>query len=55
MPNHMIEITQTPKRYRSRTAGHVPPVLLVAVWGVAWIGLHASQHGYVHALFRRSP
>ena len=52
MPNHMIEITQTPKRYRSRTAGHVPPVLLVAVWGVAWIGFHASQRAYVHSLFQ---
>jgi hypothetical protein len=48
----MIEITQTPKRYRGRTAGHVPPVLLVAVWGVARIGVHASQHGYVHTLFQ---
>jgi hypothetical protein len=33
----MIEITHTPKRYRSRTAVHLAPVLLVAVWGVAWI------------------
>jgi FtsH-binding integral membrane protein len=48
----MIEIIYTPKRYRSRTAVHLAPVLLVAAWGVAWIGFHASQHGYVHTLFQ---
>ena len=47
-----IEISRTPKPYRSRTAAHLAPVLVVAAWGVAWIGLHASQHAYVHSLFQ---
>ena len=52
MSSRMIEISRTPKPYRSRTAAHLAPVLLVAVWGVAWIGFHASQRAYVHSLFQ---
>jgi hypothetical protein len=31
---------------------HVVPVLLVAAWGVTWIGFHASQRDYVYSLFQ---
>jgi hypothetical protein len=50
-PSPMVETSRTPEPYRSRTA-HVAPVLLVAAWGVAWIGWHASQHAEVHLLFQ---
>jgi hypothetical protein len=48
----MIEITHTPTRYRSRTAVHLAPVLLVAAWGVARIAFHTSQHVGAHTLFQ---
>jgi hypothetical protein len=51
-PSRLIEISRTPKRYRSSTAVHLAPVLFVAAWGVAWIGFHASEHAYVHLLFQ---
>jgi hypothetical protein len=39
----MIEITHTPTRYRSRTAVHLAPVLLVVAWGIAWIAFHTED------------
>jgi hypothetical protein len=51
-PSRVIEISRTPKAYRSRTAVQLAPVLLVAAWGGAWIGFHASPHAYVHSLFQ---
>jgi hypothetical protein len=48
----MIEIGRAPRRYANGTAFHLAPVLLVAVWGVAWIGFHASQHVGGHTLFQ---
>ena len=51
-PSRVIEISRTPKPYRSRTAVQLAPVLLVAAWGGAWIGFHASPHAYVHSLFQ---
>ena len=50
--SRVIEISRTPKPYRSRTAVQLAPVLLVAAWGGAWIGFHASPHAYVHSLFQ---
>jgi hypothetical protein len=47
----MIEAHIPTKRHGSRTVVDLAPVLLVAVWGVAWIGLHASEHTGVHTLF----
>ena len=44
----MTEARKLTKRNASRTAVHVAPVLLVAVWGVAWIASHASQHLGAH-------
>jgi hypothetical protein len=51
-PSRVIEISRTSKPYRSRTAVQLAPVLLVAAWGGAWIGFHASPHAYVHSLFQ---
>ena len=51
-PSSVIEISRTPKAYRSTTAVQLAPVLLVAAWGGAWIGFHASPHAYVHSLFQ---
>lgn len=51
-PSRVIEISRTPKAYRSTTAVQLAPVLLVAAWGGAWIGFHASPHAYVHSLFQ---
>ena len=48
----MIEVHKPAKRYCSRTGVQLAPVLLVAVWGVAWIGLHASAHTGVHTLLQ---
>jgi hypothetical protein len=48
----MIEISRTPRRYASRTAVHLVPVLLVAAWGTAWIASHAAQQAYTHTLFQ---
>ena len=48
----MIQVHKPTKRDCSITVVHLAPVLLVAVWGVAWIGLHASEHTGVHTLFQ---
>jgi len=48
----MLGIRRTPNRYGSRTAVHLAPVLLVAAWGAAWIGSHASQQVGAHTLFQ---
>jgi hypothetical protein len=48
----MIEAHKLTKRSASGTVVHLAPVLLVAVWGVAWIGLHASEQTGVHTLFQ---
>jgi hypothetical protein len=50
----MLEIHQLPKRYRGRTVTLVAPVVLVVVWGVAWIASHASAGGggHLHTMFQ---
>ena len=48
----MIEISRAPKRYANATACHLAPALLVAAWGVAWIGFQALQHVGAHTLFQ---
>ena len=48
----MIDAHLPNKRHGSRTVVDLAPVLLVAAWGVAWIGLHASEHTRVHTLFQ---
>ncbi len=48
----MIEINRRSPRHRSGTVVHLAPVLLVAAWGVAWIGFHASQLAYARSLFQ---
>jgi hypothetical protein len=40
------------RRDRYGTGVKLAPVLLVAVWGVAWIASHTSQQTYVHTLFQ---
>ena len=48
----MIEISRAPKRYANGTACHLGPALLVAAWGVAWIGFQVLQHVGAHTLFQ---
>jgi len=50
--SRMIEISRAPKRYANGTACHLGPALLVAAWGVAWIGFQVLQHVGAHTLFQ---